>query len=158
MDLRKKASGSILKGFVFSQFDFDKMIRFEKMILVRSIIAGCLISLVFSVENCGLSIWFGSENENCSGSSNKNYSSLNFNGNCTMFENDPSFSTYRLEIDVENEQVKNFQVFYYKNCSQKNELFTVKTPVALNRCVSLELMGQVKDSLTAGSLIFQCQN
>jgi hypothetical protein len=126
------------------------------MILIGSLIFGLLASLTCALPTCNLSIWNSPGNFTCSGSPDTTYTALTYNGNCTMFPNDPDWTTYKLLIDVETKTIQNFVAYNFKNCYPGNELFFTKTPVSLNVCTPLSLVVSPGNNVTMGGLIFNC--
>jgi hypothetical protein len=75
-----------------------------------------------------------------------------------MFPNDPSWTTYKLTIDMETKTVQNFMSYNFKNCYSGNELFFARTPLALDTCAPLYLVIGPGNNVTLGSLVFSCTN
>ncbi len=128
------------------------------MILIASLIVGLLTSLTFSLPTCNLSLWINSKDYSCSGSPNTTYTAVTYNGNCTMFLDDPEWTTYKLLIDVKARTVQNFMAYNFKSCYQGNELFSTKTPVSLDACSPLSLVISPGSNVTMGSLMFNCKD
>jgi hypothetical protein len=128
------------------------------MILIEFLIIGFLTSLAFSLPTCKLSLWINTKDFTCSGSPNTTYTSMTYNGNCTMFLNDPDWTTYKLRIDVETKTVQNFVAYNFKNCYPGNELYFTKTPVSLDLCSPLSLVVGPSVNVTMGGLVLSCRD
>ncbi|CAF2514042.1 unnamed protein product [Rotaria sp. Silwood2] len=128
------------------------------MILIGFLIFSLIASLTFSLPTCNLSMWINTKDFTCSGSPNTTYSAMNYNGNCTMFPNDPDWTTYKLIIDVKTQTVQNFVTYNFKNCYKGNELFFAKTPLSLDVCVPLYLVVDPSSSIPMGGLVFTCKD
>lgn len=124
------------------------------MFVIQSLIFSLFISSIFSYPVCNLSIWKDSA---CSESPDTVYPSLTFNGNCTMFPNDPSWTTYKLSIDIPTKTVQHFLAYNFKNCYNGNDLFFAKTPLSLDTCAPLFLVIGPGSNVTMGSSMFNCK-
>ncbi|CAF1516894.1 unnamed protein product [Adineta steineri] len=128
------------------------------MNLIGYIILSLYITLTVTLPTCNLSLWINSKDFTCSGLPNSTYTALTYNGNCTMFPNDPDWTTYKLLVDVETKTVQSFMAYNFKNCYQGNELFFTKTPVALDICAPLSIVIGPGSKMTMGSLMFNCKD
>lgn len=124
------------------------------MILIHSLIFTIFISSIVSFPICNLSTW---KDPGCSQSPDTVFSKLTFDGNCTMFANDPSWTTYKLSVNIRTNTVQNFMAYNFKNCYNGNELFFAKTPLVLDTCAPLYLVIGPGSNVTMGSLMFSCK-
>jgi hypothetical protein len=128
------------------------------MIVIISLVLSLLTSLICSLPTCNLSLWINPKDFTCSGSANTTYTAVTYNGNCTMFPNDPDWTTYKLLIDAETRTVHNFVAYNFKNCYPGSELFFTKTPVSLDICAPLSLVIGPGSNVTMGGLVFSCKD
>lgn len=113
--------------------------------------------ITLAVPTCKLSLWTNWKEVTCTGAPNTIYTALDYSGNCTMFPNDPDWTTYKLAIDVPSKTVRSFRAYNFKNCYPGNDLFFTQTPAPLDVCTPAYLYIGPSSNMTMGGSMFSCE-